>query len=416
MIKRIGLIVSRVVIGAVFTFSGFVKAVDPLGFTYKTEDYLVALGPFFENFIPLALVAAIVLSAIELLIGINLLFGIRLKESTWGAASLMLFMTPLTLWIAVSNPVHDCGCFGDAYVISNWATFWKNIVLSVIILSIYLLRKEHKPMLKKRVEWGFVIFTFVFSLVISSYCYRHLPVIDFRPYAIGSNIIDGMAIPDDAERDSTETTLIYSKDGVEQEFSLANYPKEDGWEFVDQQTILIKKGYEPPIHDFTIESLEEGEITDVVLDNDGYTFLLISYDFSKADLERSDEINKIYAYAQENGYDFYAMTASTEEAIIDYKAEAKAVYPICLTDKITLKTIVRSNPGLVLIKDATVLNKWHVNDLPEFTTPLENSELGEMKAPDATKNVVVIILLFLFHVAILFGAAKYFEKRRKNNK
>ncbi len=413
MIKRIGLLVSRIVVGAVFTFSGFVKAIDPLGFTYKTEDYLTALGPFFENLIPLAFVAAVVLSAIELLIGVNLLLGIRLKESTWGAALLMLFMTPLTLWIAISNPVHDCGCFGDAYIISNWATFWKNIVLSLVILVIYLLRKEHKSILKDKAEWGFVVFAFTFSVIVSNYCYKHLPVIDFRPYAIGNNIIDGMSIPDDAERDSTETTLIYSKDGVEKGFTLENYPKGDAWEFVDQQTVVIKKGYEPPIHDFTIESLEEGEITDIVLDNPGYSFLLISYDFSKADLSKSNEINEIYSYAKANGYGFYAMTASIEEVIESYKLDAKAEYPICLTDKITLKTIVRSNPGLVLIKDATVLNKWHVNDLPQFNTPLEDSELGTMKEPDAVKKVGVIVFLFLFHALMLFGIAKYFEKKRK---
>ena len=409
--KRVYLIVSRILIGALFTFSGFVKAVDPLGFSYKMDDYLTAIGPFFENFASLSLIAAVVLAAFELLIGINLLFGIRLKESTWGAALLMLFMIPLTLWIAIANPVHDCGCFGDALIISNWATFWKNIVISAFIAGIFILLKNNKPYVQNKTQWIFTVYAFVFAVGISIYCYQHLPLLDFRPYTAGTNIIEGMATPEDAERDSFDTKLIYAKNGVEKEFTLEDYPRNDStWEFVDQVSLLIKKGYEPPIHDFTIESLEDGEITDIVLDNPSYTFLLISYDFSKADISQSEQINKIYAYAQENDYGFYAMTASVDEAIETYKIEAKAEYPICLTDKITLKTIIRSNPGLVLIKDATIINKWHVNDLPSFNEPLENSSLSKIPAPKWAKKITKISLLFLLGALLILGLDKYRKK------
>jgi uncharacterized membrane protein YphA (DoxX/SURF4 family) len=412
MIKRITLIALRVLLGIVFVFSGFVKAVDPLGFTYKMEDYFTAMGPFFENFAPLAFVAAIVLAALELVIGVNYIFGIRLKETTWAAALFMLVMTPLTLWIALSNPVHDCGCFGDALVITNWQTFWKNIAISLVILCIFLLRKNHKPFIGNKSQWAFTAYAFIFSVGISMYCYMHLPIIDFRPYKIGTNINDGMVMPENAEADSFDIKLIYKKNGLEKEFNLETYPKDSTWEFVDQRSVLIKKGYEPPIHDFTIDDLEQGEITDIVLANEGYTFLLIAYDFSKANLSKSDQINKIYKYAQDNGYDFYAMTASIDEDIEKYKVQANATYPICLTDKVTLKTIIRSNPGLVLIKNATVLNMWHVNDLPKLTKPLEKSPLGEIRKPDLAKKMGMVILLFLIPALLIIGLDRRAVKKK----
>lgn len=412
MIKRITLIALRVLLGFVFVFSGFVKAVDPLGFTYKMEDYLAVLGPFFENFAPLAFITAIVLAALELVIGVNYIFGIRLKETNWAAALFMLVMTPLTLWIALANPVHDCGCFGDALVISNWATFWKNIVISAVILLLFLLRKSHKPFIGNKSQWAFTAYAFIFSVGISLYCYMHLPIIDFRPYKIGTNITEGMAIPEDAEPDSFDIRLIYKKSGVEKEFNLENYPKDSTWEFVDQRSVLIKKGYEPPIHDFTIDHLEQGDITDIVLANPSYTFLLIAYDFSKANLSKSEQLNKIYQYAQKNDYGFYAMTASVDEAIEKYKVDTKAEYPICLTDKITLKTIIRSNPGLVLIKDGTVLNMWHFNDLPELTKPLEKSPLGEIQHPDLNKKMGMVLLLFLIPALLIIGLDRRAIKRK----
>ena len=406
------LLLSRLILGAVFVFSGFVKAVDPLGFTYKMEDYLVAMGPFFEQFSSVAFGSSILLSAVELVIGLNFLFGIRMKETTWVAALFMLVMTPLTLWIALDNPVHDCGCFGDALVISNWATFWKNIAIDIVLLVIFFLLKKHHAFVAAKTQWIFTVYALFFSIALSVYCYRHLPLLDFRPYSNGSNIIKGMHIPDDAEPDSFDIKLVYAKDGIEKEFSMEDYPRNDStWVFVDQKTVLIKKGYEPPIHDFTIESLEDGDITDLVLENADYSFLLVSYDFSKADLSRAAEINAIYDYAKENGYNFYALTASVSQDIESYLTKTKAAYPICLTDVITLKTIVRSNPGLVLLKDATVINKWHYNDLPEFVIPLEESGFSEIPKPEWAKKIAIVAILFLIGGVLILFLGRRFNKK-----
>lgn len=411
MAKRVLLIVARLLLGSVFVFSGFVKAIDPLGFTYKIQDYLTAMGPFMTNFSSVAFITAVVLSAIELLVGINLVLGIRLKETTWVAALFMVFMTPLTLWIAVKNPVHDCGCFGDALVISNWATFWKNIVLSALVVTVFLLRKHHKPFVGHQIQWALTLYSFLFSIGLSTYCYYHLPLVDFRPYKIGANILKGMEIPPNAAPDSFDIKLIYAKNGVQKEFTLQNYPKDSTWTFVDQKSVLVKKGYEPPIHDFTMDT-NGGDITDDVLNNPGYTFLLISYDFKKADISKSDKINEIYRYAKRHGYGFYAMTASVDDDIAAYKQQTKAEYPIALTDKITLKTIVRSNPGLVLIKGATVYNKWSICDLPSLKYPLEKSSLGSMAEPNNKNTISMVAILFLVPVFITFLIDKFLTNRR----
>ncbi|MDR3705170.1 MAG: DoxX family protein [Paludibacteraceae bacterium] len=412
MIKRVLLIIFRLLLGCVFVFSGFVKTIDPLGFTYKIQDYLSAMGPFISNFSSVAFIAAVTLSALELLVGLNFILGARLKETTWVAALFLLFMTPLTFWIAIKNPVHDCGCFGDALIISNWATFWKNIVLSALVVSVFLLRKSHKPFVGHHVQWALALYGFLFAIGLSTYCYYHLPLVDFRPYKIGSNIAKGMEIPANAASDSFDIKLIYAKNGVEKEFTLQNYPKNDNsWTFVDQKSVLVKKGYEPPIHDFTMET-DHGDITNDVLSNPGYTFLLISYDLKKTNIAKSNKINDIYHYAKKHGYGFYAMTASTDDDIATYKKQAKAEYPIVLTDKITLKTIIRSNPGLVLIKGATVYNMWSVYDLPRFKEPLEKSALGTIEKPDAKNTIAIVAILFLVPVFITFLIDTFLTNRR----
>jgi uncharacterized membrane protein YphA (DoxX/SURF4 family) len=395
-------LVLRILLGCVFIFSGFVKAVDPLGFTYKMQDYLKEMGSLFEQFGSMAFVASIALSAFEFLLGVNLIMGNRFKLTLWGTALFMAVMTPITLWIAIANPVHDCGCFGDALVISNWQTFAKNIVIDVVLVLLFIFKESNVPVVGNKSQWVVTFYAFIFSTAISFYGYEHLPIIDFRPYKIGTNIIESMTLPENAVKDSFNIKLIYAKNGVPKDFTLDNYPKDDSsWVFIDQKSELIRKGDEPPIHDFTIDDLNQGDITEEVLQNPGYTFLLIAYDFSLADKSKSDKINQIYHYAKDNGYDFYCMTASVDEDIENYKTQTKAEYPIALADRITLKTIIRSNPGLVLIKNATVINMWHVNNLPEFKKPLDQSNLGQIQKPNNVLRVLIVGLMFLIPLLLI---------------
>lgn len=355
----------QVILGISFAFSGFVKAIDPLGSTYKIEDYLTAFGPFFDNFAFLAFPASILLAAVEFTMGVNFLFGANIKLTKWIALLFMLVMTPLTLYIALENPVTDCGCFGDAIVLSNWATFWKNIVFSVFVLLLFIVPKFSKDIYYNYQKWTITSVAFIASVAISIYCYNHLPLIDFRPYKIGTDIIESMEIPADAEADVYETTFIYAKDGVEKEFTLADFPDEnDGWIFIEQKTTLVKKGYEPPIHDFSMTNNMGDDITYDVLEKEGFTFLLIAYDVNKSEYKFAENVNEIHQLAQFSGIDFYALTASVDEDIETFCQATNATYEWCKTDPITLKTIIRANPGLVLIKDGIIVGKWNSRDIP----------------------------------------------------
>ncbi len=358
-------VICQIILGISFAFSGFVKAIDPLGSSYKIEDYLTAFGPFFENFALLAFPLSVLLAAVEFTMGVNFLFGANIKPTKWIALLFMLVMTPLTLYIALENPVTDCGCFGDAIVLSNWATFWKNIGFSFLVLLLFILPNFSKDIYFNYQKWAITSVAFIASVVMSVYCLLHLPLIDFRPYKIGTDIVKSMEIPSDAKSDVYETTFIYAKDGVEKEFTLADFPDEnDGWIFIEQKTTLIEKGYEPPIHDFSMVNTIGDDITYETLEKEGFTFLLIAYDVNKAEHKFNDKIASIHQLAQYGDIDFYALTASVDEDIEKYSELANATYEWCKTDPITLKTIIRANPGLVLIKDGIIVGKWNSRDIP----------------------------------------------------
>ena len=305
--RRRTVLVCRIILGCVFIFSGFAKAIDPLGGLYKVEDYLVAFG--WDFLIPLAFIGSTLLSIAEFVLGVALLFGLRLK---WTAICTLLFMavmTPLTLYIAIYNPVTDCGCFGEALKISNWETFWKNVVFSVMAVIVYLWRESDNSKYSLSTEIGIVAYSFVFMCFTSYYCLENLPIIDFRPYKIGTNMPEAMAIPEDAKPDVYETKFIYEKDGQQKEFTLENYPKGDtAWKHVETISELVEKGYEPPIHDFTMDDIDMGDLTEDVLADPNYSFLVVCSKIDKTDTAFSQKVNDAYQFAQNNGYGFYCLT------------------------------------------------------------------------------------------------------------
>lgn len=368
--------IARTLLGLVFIFSGFVKAVDPLGTTYKIEDYLTAFGSFFTTFIPAAEVFAWLLIAFEFLLGISLLFNIRTQVCSWLALLMMCFMTPLTLYIALTNPVSDCGCFGDALVLSNWATFWKNIVLLALVI-ILLLTKRYIPQtfigLAEGCIFGFFVLVLLFIMLWGR---LRLPMIDFRPYKVGNNIIELMEIPEDAEPDEYNTTFIYEKDGVEQEFTLDNYPKNDStWTFVDQKSVLVKKGYEPPIHDFEVMTLDYEDITDDILYSEDPVTLVIMYDLKKTSRHQLGKVTALFSECLSREQPFYIITGSSTDDIESFCEEIckdetsneltpfnhpEAVF--CTCDGVALKTIVRANPGVIVIQNGVVIDKYNLRN------------------------------------------------------
>lgn len=394
----------RIIVALTFIFSGFVKAIDPIGLQYKLQDYLGAIG--IPGFLPdwMLLIMAVLLAAVEFCMGIFLLFAIQRRLISKLIVVFMSIMTLITVWLVVANPVKDCGCFGDALHLTNTETLVKNIILlgcSIVIMQRPLAMFRF---ISESNQWIVINYTIVFIFVCSGLSLYYLPLFDFRPYRIGTNIPRGMEIPKDAEQPLFETTFIMEKGGQRKEFTLNDYP-DSTWKFIDSKTVQVKEGYIPPIHDFSVADRKTGkDLTDSVLRHKGYTFLLIAPYLERADDSNFGDIDQLYEYAQTYNIPFYCLTASTAKAIQRWKDITGAEYPFCITDETTLKTIVRSNPGLLLLKDGTIINKWSHNQLPngaKLSLPITQSALGKMPQDSVPGKILEIILWFILPLTLL---------------
>ncbi len=425
IITKVTVNVGRLLMALTFIFSGFVKGMDPLGTQYKITDYLEALHIdwMFPSWATLGM--SVLLSTCEFAIGIFLLFAIRRRLVSKIALAVMSVMTLITLWIVIANPVKDCGCFGDAIVLSNGATFAKNIVLLAIAILLWRKPLLMPRLISKSTQWIVINYTFLYSIIMSLWSLWYLPQFDFRPYHVGANINKGMEIPKGAKQPKFDTTFILEKNGVKKEFTLDNYP-DSTWKFIDSKTVQTEEGYVPPIHDFSIEDSKTGEdLTQQVLQDPGYTFLLVSPHLEFADDSNFGNIDQIYEYANEHHYRFICLTASSNPAIKHWQDITGAEYPFYTTDETTLKTVIRSNPGLVLLKHGTVIRKWSHNDLPseeQLSKPLEQSELGKMPKDSAAGKIATIVLWFALPLVLLTLADRliawtaWIKKKEKSNK
>ena len=394
--------IARTLLAVTFILSGFVKAVDPLGTQYKINDYLAAWG--LRDIVPdiMTLGTSVLLCVTEFLIGICLLFAIHRRLVSKLTLVLMTVMTLITLWLAITNPISDCGCFGDAIVLTNWQTFWKNVILLAATVVIWKWPTDMVRMISISNQWIVFNYSALFILGTAGWSLWNLPVFDFRPYHIGANIQEGMTIPEGAPQPQFETTFIMEKNGQRQEFTTENYP-DSTWTFIDSKTVQTAEGYVPPIHDFSILSDEGEDITEEVLSNKGYTFLLISPHLENANDSEFGKINQISEYSKQQGYPFYCLTASTQRAISRWQDMTGAEYPFCATDEITLKTVIRSNPGLVLLHEGTVVGKWSHNSLPviddeDFTQPLEKLNIGQMTEDSVARKIAMILAWFVLPI------------------
>ena len=394
----------RIIVAVTFIFSGFVKAIDPIGTQYKLQDYLGAIGMagILPNWTLLAV--AVFLAAIEFCIGIFLLFAIQRRLISKLTVAFMVFMTMVTVWIVVADPVKDCGCFGDALHLTNTETLIKNIVLLVCSLVIMYRPLAMFRFVSKSNQWIVTNYTIVFILVSSGLSLYYLPIFDFRPYHIGVNIPRGMEIPKGAKLPQFKTTFIMEKNGQRKEFTLDNYP-DASWKFIDSKTVQTSEGYIPPIHDFSITDNKTGlDLTNSVLSHKGYTFLLIAPHLETADDSNFGDIDRLYEYAQSYDIPFYCLTASTTKAIKRWIDLTGAEYSFCITDEAVLKTIIRSNPGLLLLKDGTIINKWSHNNLPneaKLSRPISQSSLGKMPKDSVPAKILEIVLWFILPLTLL---------------
>ncbi|MCR4810421.1 MAG: triose-phosphate isomerase [Prevotella sp.] len=414
----------RLVLTVTFIFSGFVKAVDPLGTQYKIEAYLSAMG--LDGVVPsmVTLVMSVALSSLEFCLGIFLLFAIRRRLTTRIVLALMLVMTPLTLWLALSNSVSDCGCFGDALILTNWQTLWKNVVLLACAVVVAWKPRHMFRFVSRSNQWIVVNYSALFILGISAWSLYDLPQFDFRPYHIGAQL-RGETVSKDAQ---FEYAFIYEKDGQKREFGIDNLP-DSTWTFVDRREVKI--GAMPTEHDIRFDLLPEGaansegeDITDEVLSDSSYTFLLVAPKLEKADDSRLDLINELYEYSIEHGYQFYCLTASEEEGRQQWRDMTGAEYPFCFSDETALKTVIRSNPGLVLLKDGKVIGKWSHNRLPQIAPdeamkPLEQLAIGQMPEDSVPGKILKLLLWFVMPLGLLTLAdrtwmwTKWLRKKKK---
>lgn len=361
------LVIARWIVGIVFTFSGFVKGIDPMGFQYKLNDYLEALHLQVLEFFSFP--GALLLPFAEFAIGITLLTGVLIRLSTKLTLIFMLFFTPFTLYIALKNPVTDCGCFGDALVISNWQTFYKNIVLIFLAVILLINRKNlHFIATEKyrKIAFTFLLLSYLFVVYWS---YNHEPIFDFRPYKVGVNIPDGMKTPAGSPTDIYQNIYHYRnrKSNEVKQFSDSDFPWKDtiNWKFESMDPpLLLKKGYQPPIHDFSIQTIDQENVTDFYLQDSLFTFFVIAYDLEKSSNKKQKELNVLAEWAKLKGYHFIGLTSTTGVALNKYQQEQLPAYEMMFTDQITLKTIIRANPGLILIWKGTIIGKWHYNDFP----------------------------------------------------
>ncbi len=366
---QITLWIARFLFGLTFVASGFVKAIDPLGTAYKLQDYFLAFG--MEWLMPMSLPMSITLNGLEFIIGMAVLLGLRMRYTAWGALLFMLFFTPLTLYIAVKNPVPDCGCFGDAIIISNWDTFYKNIVLLASAMFIFFKRKTIKPLLDKKRDWMLLGVIALAILWLSFYCLRNLPIIDFRPWKIGNNVQELMEEEKAAE---FSITFLYENNETGEILTLSQdelmekgVPDSNEWTFKSRKEVIIDAGKPPKIENFYIIDEDGNDYTDLFLTNPDYQFVIVAHNLFTADADAfKNRINKLAAKVEEKGYSFIVLAGNSFEKIDAFRHKYQTSYPFYQSDDIVLKTIVRSNPGLVLLKNGVIIDKWAHRNIPSF--------------------------------------------------
>lgn len=351
---------SRLLTGLVFVFSAVVKGVDPLGTAYKLEDYFAAYGTTWAN--DFALFFSILLCTLEFIIGIALIFSLRMKITAWALLLIMVFFTGLTLYDAIYAPVPDCGCFGDAIKLTNWETFYKNVVLMVFVLVVFLKRADFRPLLAFRAQNISLVLFMVMFVGFSMYNYRHLPMLDFRPWKINNRMT-----PDpDAE---TRVFVKYASKltGEVREYLSPDFPWNDPewmaeWEFIDQRMETDSKHI---VHGLIAEDEAGNDFTSFLLDSDAM-FVLVSHDLESASARGKRKAAELVNLLQEHEKDVVILTASLPEDVLKFRENSGNQLEAFYADGTSLKTMIRSNPGLVLFHRGFVAGKWHFNDFPDL--------------------------------------------------
>lgn len=360
---KIVLIIARLAVGLLFVFSGLIKANDTIGFAYKMDEYFEVFGmEWLKHF---SLFISIVMCTLETLLGILLLIGARLKPTLWLLLLMILFFAFLNFYSGYYDKVKECGCFGDALKMTPWQEFTNNIIMLVLTIVMLIKRNDIRPLFSNsKLENTVATMGLIISLGFPLYTLNYLPMIDFRPYAIGKNIPEQTkGVPDEVKfyyllKDKTTGT----------ETEVTQWPEnwDQKYDYVSSRTEVTKKGIDPKIKDFSISNLEGSDYTQDIIENPEYNFLLICYDLDKTSQSPFGKINDFAQLCKQENIAFIALTASTKESIEKFKQEANTIIDFYNCDGTVLKTMIRSNPGLMLLKGGTVIDMWHHHSFPAY--------------------------------------------------
>lgn len=356
--------ISRILVGGLFIFSGLIKLNDPVGFSFKLEDYFAPDVLNLEFLVPYALAIAIFVVIYEVLLGVMVIIGYAKSFTVWSLLLMIVFFTFLTFYSAYFNKVTDCGCFGDAIKLTPWESFIKDVILLVFILILFFGQKYITPLIKSSKLKFIVVGTFLFCVFITYQVLNHLPYIDFRAYKIGNNIQEAMSIPPDAPKAIYEYSWKFNHNGEEKIVkTFGEYPAVEG-EFISVDTKKISDGYIPPILDFTIESRDE-IVTDEILNIEKLVMVVV-YNVERSNPKGFLNIKKITDEALQKGYTVIGLSASMGRPVENLKKEHDLNFEFYFSDQTVLKTIVRSNPGILELQKGTIKQKLHWNDAPDL--------------------------------------------------
>jgi uncharacterized membrane protein YphA (DoxX/SURF4 family) len=356
---------SRVFVGILFIISGLIKLNDPIGFSYKLVEYFSEPVFNIPFLVPFALFLALFIVILEVVLGVMLLIGYQSKITVKLLFALILMFTFLTFYSAYFDVVKDCGCFGDALHLTPWQSFTKDVVLLFFILILVFNYSLIKPLFHEKIQKILVLLTSGLCTFMAYWVLNHSPIIDFRPFKVGSNIQKGMEIPVEAQTPKVDMTFIYKVNGVDTEFKeadLMNLP--EGATFVDRKDVVTKVVYNPPIHDFTM--MKDGiNYSDEFL-NTPKLVVFVCYDLTKADKEGLEILEKLNLNAFKNGYTVIGLTGSSQTDIERVAIKYEYGFDFYYCDATTLKTIERANPSIVILNNGTVVKKAHYNDADQI--------------------------------------------------
>lgn len=394
----------RILVGATFILSGVVKLIDPIGTMYKIEDYLQVFNLSLFN--SWSYVLAVLLSMAEFVLGVNAVLGSYLRTTPILLLIFMAIMTPLTLFLAIANPIPDCGCFGDFITLANWQTFGKNVLLLTLVIFLFRYNRRARSVFHREVHAFIVVWVAVYALALVYIAAVYSPMLDFRPFKVGTNLASAY-FGDDIQ--VAEYDFVYEREGVQATFSIDSLPDEtDGWQFVERRertADVLQPEENESLNSFIVYDGNE-DVTEEILSHEGYVFVLFSEDLTKANDNEINKVHELYDYTREYGYPFYAITASTPAEIDNWRDDTGVEFPFLYMDRNTIRIIQRSNPFLMVLNDGVIYHKLYIENTPSealLSVPVEQiPAYAQPEVYKANSRIMALTILLVLPILLLY--------------